>query len=411
MLDYLIQIVIVIIFIYILYGIYLPYVYEDVTETELHNQDTKNITEIISGTYNLNRASVEFDIFNKDKYPFYRKLYRSANIDGGTQYSVSFWINKQSLNLGNNNRQLDLLLIGNKTPVITNKFIKMKEQHQDKQSSDSTLPLYTQEQDALLKIFDNEEKNNIFKFKNTGKEDYYKLAGLREYKLYRNYANVYNTGQNLYDSKNKTYFINKPEIIQKSPYIYFRYMTKEEITYETTNYETGTSDYTQEGIYLVVEFNTLKRFNNKVFIPENGKILSHFNLSTWALFTFVFKTNKNYLNFDSGSTISLYINDVLMLEKTINDDNIVANAGNIYVLPKFDSLKQQGQEYLKNTGKIADINYYNYALTHSEIQSIHNAGYNNTIFTEPRDLQKQKLTHQYYKLSLTDKTEADYSYS
>lgn len=417
--DYLIQIVIVIIFVAVLYGWFLPYVYNDVKDTVIHQQDEKLTTEIISGTVNLNRNSIEFDIYNKEKYPFYRKLHKSANIDGGTQYSVSFWLNKHSLNLGNDNKQLDLLLIGNKTPVIANKFIRIKDKIHD-MTVDGSNPhqLYNTEAEAMLKLYENENKNknNIFKFQNNGDaEDYYKLDGINEYRLFRNYANVYNTGQNIYDAKNKIYFINKPEIIQKSPYIYFRYFSKEEITFETKNNSTGISNFTQEGIYLVIEFNTIKRFNNKIFIPENGKILSHFNLSSWALFTFVFKTNKNYLpfqsSFDSGCTISLYINDTLMLEKTIDDDSIVANAGNIYVLPKFDSLKQSNQDYLKNTGKIADIMYYNYALTQPEITSLHNKGYNNTLFTEPRDLQKQKLNYQYYKLSLTDKTEKDYSYA
>ena len=128
------------------------------------------------------------------------------------------------------------------------------------------------------------------------------------------------------------------------------------------------------------------------------------------MFSFTFESYKNILTFETGSTISLYINDVLMFQRNIVGDSIVTSNGDIYVLPKFDSLKQQGLDYLKNEGKLADLFYYNHALTISEISSIYNGGYSKNMFKDPREMQKEKLHYQYYKLSLTDKTNKDYSY-
>jgi hypothetical protein len=135
------------------------------------------------------------------------------------------------------------------------------------------------------------------------------------------------------------------------------------LKYETRNHTTGVSKYTKGGVYLVIEFNTLKRFNNKIYIPEQGKLLSHFNVNSAVLFTFVFKSWKNYINHLTQDVhFHMYANDTLMFQEDIKDDAIMNNNGNIYIYPKYSSLKQIVTRLFKNNGFIADLTYYNYAL-------------------------------------------------
>lgn len=414
MMNIIIQIVSALIVGFIIFGLYIPFVYSNLIKEEDYKSDSKSKVKIIDGKYKLNAQMIEFNTQDKSTYPFYKKLPLSNNINGGTQYSISFWLNKQSLNLSMINRQFDLFLIGNNTPVIMNKLKKIDNYNPSNQLTSGTIDAKSND----IKLILEKDDSNVFKFDNkythtdetTVKEDYYKLMNYVDYKVNLTKGDTYNINNDIYSSKNKTHYLNKPEIIQKAPYVYFRYMSNEEIEVETRNHTSGVSKYTKGGVYLVIEFNTLKRFNNKIYIPEQGKLLSHFNINSAVLFTFVFKSWKNYINFDSGCSFSFYANDTLMFQEDIKDDAIMNNHGNIYVYPKFSSLKQIGQDYLKNNGFMADLTYYNYALDQPQIEGIYNYGYSNHTFEGPQGLNKKKLMNKYYKLSLSDRVDADYSY-
>lgn len=401
MLNIIIEIVAILIVIYIVYGLYIPFVYSNLIKEEDYKSDNKIETKIIEGKFKLNSNMLEFNTQDKSTYPFYKKLSLSNNIDGGKQYTVSFWLNKQSIKLGMDNRQFDLLLIGHNNPVIMNKMKKVIYESTYDKSTDNGAKLMLEHDDT-----------NIFKFgnDNTNKNDYYKLDAYNDYKVNLTKGDTYNINNDIYNTKNKTHYLNKPEILQKAPYIYMRYMTSNEIEYETRNKETGISKYTKGGNYFIIEFNTIKRFNNKIFIPEEGKLLSHFNVNSALLFTFVFKTWKNYLSFDSGCSIAMYVNDTLMFQEDIKDDAIMNNNGNIYILPKYSSLKQVSQDYLKYNGFIADLSYFNYALTQPQIEKLYNKGYNDIYFEGPESLNKKRLMNKYYNLSLSEKVDLDYTY-
>jgi len=395
-----IQVVIVLIVLFLIYGLYIPYVYSDLSREVDYKSDNKSSMTIIEGKYKLNSPMIEFNTQDKSTYPFYKKLPLSYNIDGGKQYTISFWLNKQSLQLTSDNRQFDILLIGQNNPVIMNKMHKVLTEPEHDTTSDNNAKLILED-----------DNTNIFKFSDDSeKSDYYKLSAFTDYKVNLSKGDTYNINNDIYNSKNKSYYLNKPEIVQKAPYIYFRYFTSPEIEYETRNHETGHSKYKQGGVYLVIEFNSMKRFNNKLFIPEDGKLLSHFNVNSAVLFTFVFKSWKNYLSFDSGCSVSFYANDTLMFQENIGDDSLMNNNGNIYVYPKYSSLKQSTQDYLKNNGFMADLRYFNYALEQPAIEDLYNKGYNNVKFEGPERLRNKKLMNKYYKLSLSEKVDADYSY-
>jgi hypothetical protein len=404
MLNIVIQVIAVVIVGFIIYGVYIPYIYSGLIKEEDHKTDTKVETMIMNGKYKLNSPMIEFNTQDKSTYPFYKKLTLSNNINGGKQYTISFWLNKQSLNLNMDNRQFDLLLIGNNNPVIINKLKKINNYNTN------DLKLNTDE-DNDLKLTLEDDTSNLFKFSdNVSKDDYYKLANYVDYKVNLVKGDTYNINNDIYSSKGKTYYLNKPELIQKAPYIYIRYMSSNEIEVETKNHETGISKFNKGGLYLVIEFNTMKRFNNKIYIPEEGKLLSHFNINSAVLFTFVFKTWKDYISFDSGCSIAFYANDTLMFQENISDDSIMNNRGNIYIYPKYSSLKQTNQDYLKNNGFMADLRYFNYALEQDEIEGLYNKGYTNITFEGPQGLNKKRLMNKYYKLSLSERVDQDYSY-
>ena len=106
----------------------------------------------------------------------------------------------------------------------------------------------------------------------------------------------------------------------------------------------------------------------------------------------------------------MYVNDTLMFQEDIKDDAIMNNNGNIYILPKYSSLKQVSQDYLKYNGFIADLSYFNYALTQPQIEKLYNKGYNDIYFEGPESLNKKRLMNKYYNLSLSEKVDLDYTY-
>jgi hypothetical protein len=429
-----VEIILTVIVVYVLFGIYIPYIYNDMRTPDITRQTAKVRTMIIDGRLPLSGNEIQFDTQNKDKYPYYKELVLSSNINGGAQYTLSMWLNKQSLNLSENNKQFDLFLIGNKNSMVLDRFQEIDKTNgntlNSAYSSVSPGPVIGLAKTATKQFYifddkvyektsgDGEHLNPIHTVStvsDTQTSDGSKISKpVYEYVAYQNW-------KSLDKNKETTPTVAKPMIVQKAPYIYFRYFTVEEIKFETMNYDTKEPDYKNAGVYLVVEFNSLKRFHNRIFLPQEGRILEKLNLNTWTMISFVFTSYKNMVNFDAGCKITMYMNDTEMMSKTIKDDSIRVNNGMIYVLPKYNAKNSSGvtpdytmdssQNQTKNNGSIADVSYFNHSLTSTEIQSLYRKGFSDKTFSSPRELANSKIVKKYMDLSLDDRLDRDYAYA
>lgn len=124
---------------------------------------------------------------------------------------------------------------------------------------------------------------------------------------------------------------------------------------------------------LVVEFNTNREINYKTVIkmnPEADPISKRNALSllplNWFLFTFVFEDNFSTLDTtENGIKFSFYLNDfpyhsvAASSEAQLRGNFLRQNEGDIHILP--------GMKTVNDFIKMANIKYYNYALSQKEI--------------------------------------------
>jgi hypothetical protein len=126
---------------------------------------------------------------------------------------------------------------------------------------------------------------------------------------------------------------------------------------------------------LVVEFNTLHDVDQTVHINSFSaqgsdstlrknvlKLIEH----KWVLFTFVFEDNVAINDFEDGIIMRFYVNDLLYHTARIKS-TLRQNDGNFYLLPV------KTGNTIKNT-RIADVTYYNYAVSNLDIRGVYKQG-------------------------------------
>jgi hypothetical protein len=406
--NIIVQVLVCIIYVYVMVIYFIPYVYQGMDNQVKYSQYKKYVTDIIEGKMPLNSPGIEFDTQNQSKYPLYKKLHLSSNIKGGSQYSVSFWMNKDLIKLGENNKEFVVFLHGNKNSTMLNHF-RLKKSYdsmklaitENKESIKGATEAITNETDFVHSDIER-NKYDIYTFEGLEKQKRIQASGDK------NYMPVSST-EAAPETNKRVYSVNKPTIVQKAPLIYIRYFSKKEIEEESKDHNTDVSEFTEEGNYMVIEYNSLKNFNNRIFLPEKGKILQNFQVDSWVLFTLVFEPYYDYTKFTSGYTVSLYLNKTAVYMKTVNDDTVKSNNGNVYILPKLTGAMDMKHQFTGNKGFIADVRYANHALSSDEIIAMYNQGHRDYAFTTPTDIDKARLKEKYYRLSLDERTNHDWS--
>ena len=130
---------------------------------------------------------------------------------------------------------------------------------------------------------------------------------------------------------------------------------------------------------LVIEFITTqyqgarsikrKSISNKLF-----DITDHDN---WYMITVILKDYRDYKrnNFESGVELSVYLNDSLLELERYEDETLKLEFSEFVILP----VALQGNSG-NEPGGIADIRYFNYALTHLDIIKLYKKNFNNEVF-------------------------------
>ena len=138
------------------------------------------------------------------------------------------------------------------------------------------------------------------------------------------------------------------------------------------------------GMYneLAVEINTLNNPNPPPLRIETSNASDELSSvdrqsilklspNRWVLYTFIFQDKIQINDFESGIQMSFYVNDVLH-SRSVTQSTLRQNNGNLYLFPSgpIDGCK------------IANLAYYNYALSTEEIAGVYNRGVPSHMYTK-----------------------------
>lgn len=279
-----------------------------------YNEYTKKMEiPLIQGKLSLSDASQHINVDKNPGNSSADYIYMPRSVDrNGIEMTYCFWFKKPPTSADIKGKPI--FLKGSKESVAT--FNK-----------------------GLQKSFDRD--TNISN--STNGKDFYREAG----------------NNNTYFTHNgDEYLIENPHkgVLVKSPLV--RFGSDEETSYG--NYKD----------YLVIECNTLNDPHKKIVIGGNEtqfELLQSNNI--WNLISIVFKNTRDYSNFINGFQITIMINDKHVKTEMYQNETLRLNNGPFYVLPNIENTSLGS-----DSGYIADIRYFNYAITTEEIQKIQKKG-------------------------------------
>ena len=150
---------------------------------------------------------------------------------------------------------------------------------------------------------------------------------------------------------------------------------------------------------LVIDFQTNKEgeiLNKKSTI--NNKLFDITDHDTWYMITIILKDYKDYKkrNFYNGVELSVYLNDALLEIEKIEGETLRITNNKFVILPDAESSTRT----TNTPGEMADIRYFNYALSHQEIVDLYNKNFNNQVFMTYLQLNTNKSKQNLHKINM-----------
>ena len=150
---------------------------------------------------------------------------------------------------------------------------------------------------------------------------------------------------------------------------------------------------------LVIDFQTNKEgeiLNKKSKIKN--KLFDITDHDTWYMITIIFKDYKDYKkrDFDNGVELSVYLNDTLLELEKFKGETLRITDNKFVILP--DAANSKSTTNIP--GEIADIRYFNYALSHQEIVDLYNKNFNNEVFKTYLQLNTNKSKQNLHKINM-----------
>jgi hypothetical protein len=310
------------------------------TSNSTNTKDTDYSLKIIDGIMPL-QSTEEYVTTSDSTDDRFVSIPKSVNRQGGSQFSIAFWINKgASFNAEQlANKALVLFGLKNTTSVI--------------EKSPITL-------DELL--LQNDDLNLATQVKNVLE------------------ANSDTIAINVEDSSTFTKYnvIETTPVIVKCPMISFG----------------------EDGQTIIVSLNTID--NIETVFEINSTILSTLDSNDWNLLTFTFEDYKNPFGFSAGLKMTFYINNKQISTQKKDGKEMKLNSGRIYILPNMDN---DSVTLTSNDGYIADVTYYNRAIKIKDIENVLSVGYNKNAYTTARMTDNESITKQYKNASLYSETQ------
>ena len=150
---------------------------------------------------------------------------------------------------------------------------------------------------------------------------------------------------------------------------------------------------------LVIEFQTNKdgEVLNKTS-TINNKLFDITDHDTWYMITIILKDYKDFKkrNFENGVELSVYLNDALLEVARFEGETLRITNNKFVILPDAGSVSST----TNIPGEIADIRYFNYALSHQEIIDLYNKNFNNEVFKTYLQLNTNKSEQNLHKINM-----------
>ena len=150
---------------------------------------------------------------------------------------------------------------------------------------------------------------------------------------------------------------------------------------------------------LIIDFQTNKEgdvLNKKSTI--NNKLFDITDHDTWYMITIILKDYKDYKkrNFDNGVELSVYLNDALLEISKFEGETLKITNNKFVILPDASTTTSTSNI----PGEIADIRYFDYALSHLEISDLYNKNFNNQVFMTYLQLNTNKSQQNLHKINM-----------
>jgi hypothetical protein len=303
----------------------------------------KKETRIFKGVYPYNQNLIKVEAFNKSD-PYYFDLNPSVNQNGGAEYSYNFWLyfniketddkiyNNTNDGNNNNDRYIVLFYKGAKQLIP----YKQHNYSCDTKKNDGTSKKYILVKNPLVKL-NNNGKELVIEYNNINTPDTFNSTSSP--------LNC-NTIQSIYENnKNKLGIKNIDTKMYNKTYNMITIVMQESPSNEDVLFQ--------------------NRTNCKVYF--NGSLIS--DRSTYN------NDIANENNVDLKSTVmkknlgNLYINPATNLNEISSE----------YVNTAINEITDSDEVTIDVPLKIADLSYFNYALSVDEIYTLYNRGFNNEL--------------------------------
>ena len=313
--------------------------------------NTKKVTKIFSGILDYsNDSNIEYETFNKTEYT-YLDINPSINQNGGAEYSYNFWL---YFDVDTNDSLIN--------PI-----------------SNITAPTKGNEN----------TKREITNYNNYTKYKYLILF----YKGEKQKLPLNMPENNSYDCKYKTIDFDD-QIIIKNPLVKIRNDAKEiVIDYNNINFP---DSYNSDANILLCKNNEFleERSNNKFGIKniDVDKYKRKFNMITIVLKE---QNNSEQVFYKQNANCKIYLNKQLISDRLASVDNIEndtikkfnsrvmkSNFSKFHINPTLGEYSNVGKHTLNDeitetpSLQVADLTYFNYALTQMEIDRLYASGFN-----------------------------------
>jgi len=130
-------------------------------------------------------------------------------------------------------------------------------------------------------------------------------------------------------------------------------------------------------------------------ITINNKFFGITDHDTWFMLTIIFKDYKKD-NRTNGVELSTYLNDALLSVDKIDGETLRINNNEFVILPDASTNVRKSNI----SGELADIRYFNYALSYKEINALYEKGFNNEVFKTYLQLKSNKDKQNIHKIKL-----------
>lgn len=254
---------------------------------------------------------------------------------------------------------------------------------------------------------ENKDINEIIKVNNTYSQNLLLIKGIismdtkmpisystvnkRSPEYVRFFPSINKEGGNQYTY---TFWFNKKRNDYKNKTLFYR--GNYEGTIEKPSPRIGFGKNSDE---LVIDFQTNK--SGEVLLKKStikNKLFSITDHDTWYMLTIIFKDYKDYKkgNFSNGVELSVYLNDALLELEKIEGETLRITDNKFMILPN-----SKNPNITTNIpGEIADIRYFNYALSHQEISKLYNKNFNNQVFKTYLQLNTNKSKQNLHKINM-----------